>query len=139
MDIYQGDIAVDDRGKVTFVNGFDFRDVKRFYMVENHQKGFVRAWHGHKREGKYVLVVSGAAIVAVVSMLDEDETKAARYVLSADKPQVLYIPPSNYNGFKTLTDDTKIMFFSTSTLEESKDDDYRKNADCWKMFEVVER
>lgn len=138
MAIYHGDIAVDDRGKVTFVNDFDFKDVKRFYMVENHQPNFVRAWHGHKKEGKYVLVVQGAAIIAAVNM--EDQAGAvSRRVLSADKPEVLYIPAGFYNGFKTLTPDTKVMFFSTATLEETKDDDFRMPADTYPIFEVEER
>ena len=31
-----GDVAVDDRGEVGFVNDFDFAGVKRFYAVRNH-------------------------------------------------------------------------------------------------------
>ena len=134
--IYQGRVAVDDRGKLTFVNDFDFQGVKRFYVVENHQRGFVRAWHGHKKEGKYVFVPRGAAIVGVVSM---DSQEVQRLVLSADKPQVLYIPPGHYNGFKTLTDDTQVIFFSTSTLKESEGDDYREDANKWDIWEVNER
>ena len=38
-----------------FVNDFNFENVKRFYQVENHRQGFIRAWHGHKKEGKYIL------------------------------------------------------------------------------------
>ena len=43
---------VDGRGAVSFVNDFDFARVKRFYMVENHMPGFVRAWNSiRKRQG----------------------------------------------------------------------------------------
>jgi len=38
---------------------------------------------------------------------------------------VLFIPPNKYNGFQTLTYDAIIMFFSTVTMEEAKDDDFR--------------
>lgn len=137
MRIIDGGLSVDDRGTVTFCNDFDFKDVKRFYMVQNHSKGFVRAWHGHKKESKYVYVVSGVAIIGVVSM--DLYNVVGRYVLSADKPQILHIPAGNYNGFKTLTDDTKLIFFSTSTVEESKDDDYREPANTWDVLEVIER
>lgn len=138
MKIIDGGLAVDDRGTVTFVNDFDFKDVKRFYMVENHKEGFVRAWHGHKKEGKYVFVVSGAAIVACVPL--EGKWELTRVVLSADKPQVMFIPPGYYNGFKTLTDDTKVIFYSTSTLLESADDDIRERADRWdNVWKVEER
>lgn len=136
MKIIDGGLAVDDRGTVTFVNDFDFRDVGRFYMVENHAKGFVRAWHGHKKEAKYVLVVSGAALIRTVPF-DGDKVEAC--VLSAHKPQVLYIPPKHYNGFKTFTDDTRVIFFSTSTLEESKNDDVRLKWDYFDKWDVEPR
>ncbi len=50
-------ISVDDRGSLTYCNSFYFEGVKRAYMVENHRQGFIRAFHGHKFEGKYVQVV----------------------------------------------------------------------------------
>ena len=53
--LIEGGLAVDDRGIVSFVNDFDFAGVKRFYMVSNHKAGFVRAWHAHKHEAKYVM------------------------------------------------------------------------------------
>jgi dTDP-4-dehydrorhamnose 3,5-epimerase-like enzyme len=129
VHLITGDLAVDDRGVVRFVNDFDFAGVKRFYMVENHQAGFIRAWHAHRREGKYVLVVQGAAIVAAVKIEDwanpPHDSPVHRYVLSAHKPAVLWIPRGYANGFKSLTADTKLILFSTSTLEESRGDDVR--------------
>lgn len=139
-----GDLSVDDRGSVRFVNGFDFARVKRFYVVENHQVGFVRAWHAHRREGKYAMVVQGAAIVAAVRIKDWHEPLTEgpihRHVLSPLKPAVLWIPPGHANGFKSLTADTKVMFFSTSTLEESRGDDVRWDPDQFgDVWAVVER
>jgi dTDP-4-dehydrorhamnose 3,5-epimerase-like enzyme len=139
--LIKGDLAVDDRGSVRFVNDFDFKNVKRFYQVENHRQGFIRAWHGHLKEAKYVYVVSGTAWIAVAPLWDANgETQinakdGKKFVLSAKKPQVLYIPPGYANGFKNLEDNTNILFFSTSTLEESKGDDIRFNYDMWKAFE----
>jgi dTDP-4-dehydrorhamnose 3,5-epimerase len=138
-----GDCAVDDRGEVAFINDFDFRGVKRFYMVSNHRAGFVRAWHGHRKEGKYVLAVSGAAVVAAVAIDDWEspslDLKVHRHVLSAAKPRVLFIPPGYANGFMSLTADTKLMFFSTLTLDESKGDDIRFDARRWDVWTVDER
>lgn len=133
MKIFNGGLSVDDRGTVMYANDFDFKDVKRFYMVQNHSKGFVRAWHGHKKEGKYVLVVKGAIQLFIIPM-DDDSPEG--FVLSALKPQVLFIPPRHYNGFKTLTDDAQVMFFSTTTMEESKDDDFRESATKWDLWGI---
>lgn len=127
----QGGLAVDDRGKVRFVNNFDFKDVKRFYQVENHRQNFIRAWHGHKKEGKYVYVSRGSALVAAVDMDTEEITKI---VLCSSTPKILYIPPNYYNGFKNLEENTDILFFSTTTLEESAGDDIRQPYDKWNIW-----
>ena len=138
-----GDLVVDDRGEVGFVNDFDFAGVKRFYTVRNHHRGFVRAWHGHRREAKYVTVVAGAAIVALVKVDDWErpskDLPVARYVLSAARPRVLHIPAGYANGFMSLTDDARLMFFSTSTLADSQGDDIRFDARHWDAWTVEER
>jgi dTDP-4-dehydrorhamnose 3,5-epimerase len=142
LTLIKGDIAVDDRGSVRFVNDFNFLNVKRFYQVENHRQGFIRAWHGHLKEGKYVYVVSGTAWIAVVPLVkietDDyglEKNNLKKFVLSSKKPQVLYIPPGYANGFKNLEENTNIIFFSTSTLEESKGDDIRFSYDKLTAFE----
>ncbi|MEK7584617.1 MAG: dTDP-4-dehydrorhamnose 3,5-epimerase family protein [Patescibacteria group bacterium] len=131
----EGGLAVDDRGSITFANDFDFAQVKRFYMVENVSTEVVRAYHGHAKEAKYALIASGSAIVVAVAMDDtrapSKENKVHRYVLSSKKPGVLYIPAGFVNGFRALEPQTRILFFSTSTLEESKGDDFRFPTDYW--------
>lgn len=88
--LLRGDVALDDRGEVGFVNTFDFAGVKRFYTVSNHRPGFVRAWHRHRHEAKYVMAVVGAALVGAVAVDDwERPSKTAkvwRYTLSARWP-----------------------------------------------------
>jgi dTDP-4-dehydrorhamnose 3,5-epimerase len=130
--VLNGGIAVDDRGSVRFVNDFNFQGVKRFYEVENHRSGFIRAWHGHKKEGKYVYVSSGSALIGIVNMETEEVSK---FVLSDKSPKVLWIPPGNFNGFKSLEENTKILFFSTSTLGESLGDDIREEHNKWDIWE----
>ncbi len=131
IKIFNGGLSVDDRGSVGFVNDFDFSNVKRFYHVNNHNKGYIRAWHGHKKEGKYVYVSSGTALIGVVDMETEEIKK---FILTSKQPKVLYIPPNNFNGFKSLEENTSIIFFSTSTLEESHGDDIRMSYDKWNIW-----
>jgi len=141
--ILNGGLAIDDRGETAFVNEFSFESVKRFYMLSNHSAGFVRAWHAHKNEAKYVMAVSGAAVVGAVRIDDWEkpskDLQVEKYVLSSRKPQVLYIPPGYANGFMSLTSDLKLIFFSTSVLEESAGDDIRYDARYWDIWNVVER
>lgn len=131
---------VDDRGMIGL---FDLpKDAKRFYFVGSHKAGFVRAWHGHKKEAKYAVVVKGAAFIGAVEIDDWKEPLNERvdmFVLSESKPEILYIPPGYANGFKTLTDDTRILFFSNRTIEQSVKDDFRYSARRWNMWEDIWR
>jgi len=137
VELIKGGVAVDDRGSLRFVNDFDFDGVKRFYQVENHRRGYIRAWHGHKIEGKYVWVASGSALIGAVPLDAKpgDISTAKKFVLSDKSPSVLWIPPGYYNGFMSLEENTRIIFFSTSTLEESKGDDIRQPYDMWDLWQ----
>jgi dTDP-4-dehydrorhamnose 3,5-epimerase-like enzyme len=143
LTIYNGDLAVDDRGEVGFVNEFCFSGVQRFYTVKNHRQGFVRAWHAHRREAKYVTVLEGAAFVGAVKIDDwtqpSKDLPVSKWVLSAKKPKVLFIPAGFANGFMSLTEDTRLIFFSTSTLKESAGDDIRFDARYWDIWNIEER
>lgn len=141
--LIEGAKVVDERGSVSFVNGFDFAGVRRFYVVTNHRQGFVRAWHAHRHEAKYVTVLSGAAVVAAVAIDDWQHPSPTavvhRFVLSSDRPVVLYIPPGHANGFMSLTADARLAFFSTVSVEESRADDVRFDARYWDAWTVEER
>jgi len=142
-ELIQGRSAVDDRGAVGFVNDFSFAGVKRFYTVSNHSRGFVRAWHGHKHEAKYCTAVAGALLVCCIRIDDwgkpSGDLKINRFVLSEHAPAVLHVPAGYVNGFMSLTEGAKIMFFSTSTLDESLKDDIRFPARTWDPWRVEER
>src|SRR3989344_1770312 len=118
-NIVSGDINVDDRGSVRFVNDFDLSKVKRFYQVENHVVGQVRAWEGSKHGETYVYVPGGSAEVAVVN---PDTGEIQKFVMSAAKPRVLWIPAGCVSGFKTLEEKTILIFFSSQTEPEHKID-----------------
>lgn len=143
LKLFNGGLAVDDRGTVSFVNDFNFEGVKRFYIVENHKQGFIRAWHGHKKEAKYVSVVKGSAMVCAVKIDNWEEPshelEVNKFVLSENKPSVLFIPAGFANGFMSLTEDAKLAFYSTSSLEESKGDDFRFDARLWNPWDIEER
>lgn len=136
--LINGGVAIDDRGSLRFVNDFNFEGVKRFYQVENHSVGFIRAWHGHHKEGKYVYVVKGSALVGAVSLEGED-SKPQRFVLSSQSPKMLFIPPGHANGFMTLEENTIVQFFSTSSLQDSLGDDVRFPYNKWDIWSIERR
>lgn len=138
-----GGMGLDDRGTVLYCNNFNFAGVKRCYVVNNHRQGFVRAWHAHRREAKYVMVMRGSALVGAVKIDQWEspsrELKVHREVLGVHRPGVYFIPAGYANGFMSLTEDATLAFFSTSTVEESKGDDVRYDARYWNIWDVVER
>ena len=58
--IINATISFDDRGEIIHCNNFDFQKnkIKRFYQIENNNINFVRAWHAHKKENKFILLHS---------------------------------------------------------------------------------
>lgn len=131
--LISGDSYIDERGTLRFINDFDLKNIKRFYQVENHRVGFIRAWHGHKHEEKYMYVASGSAYVGVV---DLSTGEIQKFILSAEKPRILWIPANTAHGYMNLEPDTKIIFFSSAMLEESKKDDLRFPFDKWNIWDI---
>jgi len=141
----KGNIFTDDRGILRFVNGFDMSRIKRFYQVENFSLNTIRAFHGHMKEEKYVYVSNGTILLCLVKLTNikkpSKKLPVERMVLSARSPQIVHIPKGYANGFKALEKNTQIFFFSTSTVEESKGDDYRFPHNYWgeKVWSVENR
>ena len=65
--------------------------------------------------------------------------KLNKYILSDKNPKLCFIPAGYAHGYKTLLSNTKIIFFSTSTLIDSSKDDYRYEANYWNPWDVIER
>lgn len=141
--LMSGDVFADDRGETSFINEFYMHGIKRFYTVMNYKTGFIRAWHAHRNENKYITVVNGAAIVCAVKIdnwkTPSKDLKVHRYILSEKKPAVLFIPKGYANGFMNLKEDTKLLIFSTASLQESQGDDIRYDARYWDPWQVTER
>jgi len=110
----------DDRGYFTPIN-FKEGD-KRAYVIENHDKKIVRAFHGHKNERKTFYVLKGAFKVVIICM----KTGAWKSFNLVDKGNnKLEVPNNAYNGFVSVSHDAQVLIVSSSTFEESKEDDYR--------------
>lgn len=137
--VITGGVSVDDRGTVSFHNAIDLQHWQRFYFVSNHEVGFIRAWHGHKKEQKLAVPVNGTFLLSCVQIDDweepSQELKTQQFVLSSTSPKALFIPHGFANGFKSLTKNSTIMFLSSSSLEDSQSDDFRYEWNYWNPWE----
>lgn len=126
---------VDARGSVSFVNGFDFKGVDRFYWIRADKENVQRGWVGHRREQKWFTVVQGSVLVAVVRPDDWErpgpQLPVSRYLMSATQPQVLHVPPGLATASVHLDQDSVLMVFSSGKIEDCKTDDFRFPLDQW--------
>ena len=94
------------------------------YITENFAEGTVRAWHAHKRERKWVLAVSRAALACCVEVDDWEspsvDAEVHRFVLDAANPSVLAVPAGYANGAMSLLPDTKLLYLSNAAARVSR-------------------
>ena len=100
----------------------------------NPKKGTVRAWHGHKIEAKLVKVLKGEFVVCTIK-IDNWESpnkgiESTKFTLN-ENSGIVFIPPGYANGAINLVNESSIMYFSSLTLEDSKNDDYRFDSQYW--------
>lgn len=133
--IIQGGTHEDARGRLIFFNDFDMTTIKRLYVIEHPHIETVRAWQGHKKEEKWFYVITGGFKVALVEPDDwenpSENLEAEEYILKAEDNRILYIPGGRANGFKALFPGSKMMVFSSFTVEESSNDNYRFDKALW--------
>tara|TARA_R110002124_G_scaffold170608_4_gene338200 strand:- start:8024 stop:8449 length:426 start_codon:yes stop_codon:yes gene_type:complete len=133
--IISGGIHSDERGSISFVNGFDFSEVKRFYNICHSTTEIIRAWQGHKEESKWFYVSSGSFKIVLVKIddwaLGIKANLPLEFHLDFSEPQILFIPGGYVNGFQATSPDSQLMVFSNFTMEESKNDDFRFEKDLW--------
>jgi dTDP-4-dehydrorhamnose 3,5-epimerase len=90
-----------------------------------------------------VFAVRGSILFGAVKVDDwkrpSTSLEVERFVLSDRNPGILSIPAGYAHGYKTLTDDASVIFFSTASIEESTTDDYRFDAFYWGPWNIVER
>ncbi|PXV62810.1 dTDP-4-dehydrorhamnose 3,5-epimerase [Dysgonomonas alginatilytica] len=133
--LIEGGSFQDSRGSISFVNDFCFKDIVRFYILENSEENKIRAWQGHKLDCKNFYCLVGSFRVSYVKIDNWDKPskalKVESVILRASKSQILSIPAGYANAIESLEANSKLISFSTLPLDEVKDDDVRYNKDMW--------
>lgn len=134
--------SYDDRGDIVYCNEFNFiqKKIKRFYQITNNNLNFVRAWHGHKKEEKFLLVTKGVFKICAVKIDNwknpSKKLSVKEFVISSNSPKILQIPGGYAHGSQNLKIGSKLLVFSTFNLEESIKDDYRYQSDLWYNWDI---
>ena len=139
--LIEGGIFKDERGVIAHVNAFDFSSVKRFYTIENTSLKTVRAWQGHIEERKYFYAIKGKFYIAYVKIDNWEnpskDLKAECKILSDLKSEILYIPAGYANGIKALEENSKLLVFSTLSIEEAVKEKIRYDKNLWVNWETL--
>jgi dTDP-4-dehydrorhamnose 3,5-epimerase-like enzyme len=135
--IIKGNIHIDNRGIVRFVNDFGFEGVKRFYAITHPTVEVIRAWQGHKKETKFFYVAKGSFLFNWIEVDDWDkpsmDLNVNAKVLPDKESEILVVKPGHVTGFKALEEGSVLLIFSDMTLKESKADDFRFDSTYWNL------
>lgn len=131
--LIEGDLFIDNRGSVSFLNDFTFDNVKRFYIIKHTSSNIIRAWQAHQKEIKFFYVLQGEFVISIVKINNwknpSRDNEVTNYKLSSKDNSILAIPNRYANGFINLENNSELLVFSSSSLEESLKDDYRFDKD----------
>ncbi len=132
----QGGIAKDSRGQIRFVNDFDMKDVKRFYLIKNSDLDLIRGWRAHKIEQRWFYVLSGSFNLDIVKIDNwksaDPNLKVENIILNSKENRLIHLPAGFGTAFKALENNSELLVFADSYLENASLDDYTYPFDYFK-------
>lgn len=140
FELISRETRYDIRGSVSFHHpSFKLSKFDRFYLVKNLKVGQVRAWHGHIKESKAIVVTQGVGQFCAIEIDDwknpSQNLTIDSKVISSESSEILIVPPGHVNGFKSLTNDLCVLFLSDKSVTESLEDDFRFPFNFWNPWE----
>jgi len=121
---------VDERGCLTELLRCDEPMFKRFgqcYVALNYP-GVIRAWHYHKKQDDYFVVVKGVAKVVLYDAREDSPTRGQvrEFFLGENNPIMLRIPPGVMHGYKTVgVEPSLLLNFPTEAYNPDDPDEFR--------------
>ncbi|MDO8671482.1 MAG: dTDP-4-dehydrorhamnose 3,5-epimerase family protein [Dehalococcoidia bacterium] len=128
--IKQLKVNADERGYLMEILREDDEIFERFgqvYVALNYP-GVVRAWHYHKLQNDFFIVVKGMVKVALYDAREDSPThRAIQEVFMGERNNVLLrIPVGVLHGYKTTGSEPSLLLnFPTKTYDSTHPDEYR--------------
>lgn len=136
----QGGIAKDIRGQIRFVNDFDMKDVKRFYIIRNTDLELIRGWRAHRIEQRWFYVLTGSFSLGLVEIDNWDkpnqELEVQRIILDSKENKLLHVPSGYGTAFKALEPNSELLVFADYHLDHAQLDDHTFNIDYFLNFNI---
>ena len=117
--------------------------LRDFTLFTITKKNFIRAWHGHFKEEKFIGCIKGTFQISAVKINNKNKpnkkNRIFSYFLNQSNNDFVYIPKGFANGSMSLEDNSELLIFSTSKVEDSLKDDYRFDPKYWNPWIINER
>ena len=141
--LINGNRIFGNRGSLRFSNDLSFKNIKRFYTVHNYTKNFIRAWHGHINEEKYIGCIKGTFQVSAVKIDNvkkpNKKNEIHNFFLNESNSNFVHVPKGFANGSMSLEENSELLIFSTSSIKESLNDDIRYDSEYWNPWKINNR
>ena len=135
-------INVDDRGVLISLiredDVFATDKIEEVYVVLNHSRGTVRAFHGHIELIDWFSIIQGTAKFALFDArmtIDGKKNdffgKMNEITLCNKHISTLTVPVGVYHGWMSLTDDTILISIANRVYNHEKPDEHRVPPDSW--------
>jgi dTDP-4-dehydrorhamnose 3,5-epimerase-like enzyme len=133
--VIQGGCFSDQRGTISFVNDFSFKDIERFYIISNSDENPIRGWQGHKLDAKNFYCLTGSFKIHFVKIDNWENPSKDLTIetvqLNASDSKIVHIPAGYANAVESLDSSSRLLSFSTLPLSQVKQDDVRYPINYW--------
>lgn len=135
VEILDGEIFHDARGRIASLNDFRFPGVERVYFIHHPDVSVIRGWHGHRAEKKWFYCVKGSFTIGLVEIDDwENPSRDLRpqvVKLTEEHSRIVCVPEGYANCIKADLADSVLMVFSGKILSEALNDSWRYDSRLW--------
>jgi dTDP-4-dehydrorhamnose 3,5-epimerase-like enzyme len=131
-----GNSHSDERGTLFYNNDFDAKAIKRIYIIENKNTGFIRAWQGHKIEQRWFSAIAGSFEIKLIAIDNWEnpslDLRIESFILKSNSMGVLHIPKGFVSSIQALEERSKLLVMSDFCLGEINDE-YRFDVGYFKV------
>lgn len=135
IQVIEGEVFQDYRGRISSLNNFRFDGVKRCYFVHHPDTSVIRGWHGHQFEKKWFYCMKGSFTIGLVRIDDWEhpspDLRAELFQLTDAKSEIICVPEGYANCIKATMPDSILLVFSGKILEEALGDSWRYDSSLW--------
>ncbi|MEO6549761.1 MAG: sugar epimerase [Ferruginibacter sp.] len=134
-----GSCFSDNRGLLLYNNSFDALAVRRLYVIQNCEIGFVRAWQGHRIEQRWFSALQGSVSIRLIAIDNWDNPSRTSehfaFLLEDKQMNVLHVPPGYVSSIQSGTEGARLLVMCDYRLGELKDEyrfpvDYFSEQNC---------